>query len=157
MCVSVCVSVIMCVSHVDLGFKFTIQLIVVHILMLLVGPFIRSLRPVARILWLSPSSWCSKRVCVTIHLSLFAQLDASSSPIHLLSVRGETHYYLPYVIVSTEFLYSSMMLSKIPVTWGMNVLSCSICNSNLTVASGSPLLPNKASCCCCFCFWLKWW
>lgn len=50
------------------------------------------------------------------------------------------HSLSPYVIVSTEFLYSSMMLSKIPVTCGINVFNCSICNNNLTVVvSGSPL------------------
>lgn len=54
----------------------------------------------------------------------------------------------PHVMVSTEFLYSSMMLSKRLVTWGMNTLSCSIWMSSLTVASGSPELSWRSCCCC---------
>lgn len=42
--------------------------------------------------------------------------------------------------MSTEFLYNSIILSNRSVTCGMNVFNCSICNSNLKVASGSPLL-----------------
>lgn len=49
-------------------------------------------------------------------------------------------------MVSTEFLYNSTMPSNNPVTCGINVFNCSICNNNLTVASGSPLLSCKGLC-----------